>query len=346
MSRGILDAVRDRRGQTPAVAVRVDDPSRGINCWLHVRRHFDAASVVKTIILGALLRKAHTEHRWLTRRDRNLAWQMITESDNDAATALWNDVGMYRLHRFLHLTGMGETRLNPAAWGMTRITAHDETVLLQHLLLPNPVLTTRARRYELWLMARVIPAERWGVTAGAPDDFTAHVKNGWAPLPSWGSPWWINSTGCFTHPGKDYTIVGSPGSTRTRPPGSAPSRTSRSGSTATSTRGRGPWCRTPRRTRRGPGRTSRSRRHPRPAGERNHTPRVPGLRPRRDDRAGASLAGHVTGARPAVAPGGVARGLVLSIVPGHPWKVGSGGQRRLHTAAQMSANGRRRAAST
>jgi Beta-lactamase enzyme family len=207
MSRGILDAVRDRRGQTPAVAVRVDAPSRDISCWLHVRRHFDAASVVKTIILGALLRKAHTEHRWLTRRERNLAWQMITESGNDAATALWDDVGMYRLHRFLHLTGMSETRLNPAAWGMTRITAHDETVLLQHLLLPNPVLTTRARRYELWLMARVIPAERWGVTAGAPDDFTAHVKNGWAPLPAWGSPWWINSTGCFTHPGKDYTIV-------------------------------------------------------------------------------------------------------------------------------------------
>lgn len=206
ISRAIQDAVRDRRAETPVVAVRVDDPYLGIGCWVHTRRHFDSASVVKTIILGALLRKAHTEHRWLTRAERSLAWRMITESDNDAATALWHDVGMYRLHRFLHLAGMSETRLS-LAWGLTRITAHDETILLRHLLLPNPVLTTKARRYELWLMAHVIRAQRWGVPAGAPDDVTVHVKNGWAPLPFADSPWWVNSTGCFTHSGKDYTIV-------------------------------------------------------------------------------------------------------------------------------------------
>jgi beta-lactamase class A len=206
MSRAIRDALRDRRHETPVVAVRVDDPSMGISCWLNTRRHFDSASVVKTIILAALLRKAHAHHRWLTRSERALAWRMITESDNDAATALWNDVGMYRLHRFLHLAGMGETKLSPA-WGLTRITARDETILLQHLLLPNPVLTTKARRYELWLMAHVIRSQRWGVPAGAPDSFTVHVKNGWAPLPFAGSPWWVNSIGCFTHPGKDYTVV-------------------------------------------------------------------------------------------------------------------------------------------
>ena len=206
MSRAIQDAVRDRRGETSAVAVRVDDPSMGIGCWLNTRRHFDSASVVKTIILAALLRKAHAHHRWLTHSERALAWRMITESDNDAATALWNDVGMYRLHRFLHLAGMGETELSPA-WGLTRITARDETILLQHLLLPNPVLTTKARRYELWLMAHVIRSQRWGVPAGVPDSYTVHVKNGWAPLPSAGSPWWVNSIGCFTRPGKDYTVV-------------------------------------------------------------------------------------------------------------------------------------------
>lgn len=206
MSRAIHEAVRDRRGETPVVAVRVDDPSLGIGCWLNSRRHFDSASVVKTIILAALLRKARAEHRWLSRSERALAWRMITESDNGAATALWNDAGMHRLHRFLHLAGMGETKLSPA-WGLTRITAHDETILLQHLLLPNPVLTTKARRYELWLMAHVTRSQRWGVPAGAPDSFTVHVKNGWAPLPTAGSPWWVNSIGCFTRPGKDYTVV-------------------------------------------------------------------------------------------------------------------------------------------
>lgn len=206
MSREIQDAVRDRREETPVVAVRVDDPQQGIGCWLNARRHFDSASVVKAIILAALLRKAHAEHRWLTRRERSLAWRMITESDNAAASALWYDAGMYRLHRFLHLAGMGETKLS-AAWGLTRITAHDETILLDHLLLPNPVLTTKARRYELWLMAHVVRSQRWGVPAGAPGTFTVHVKNGWAPLPSRNSPWWVNSIGCFTNLKEDYTIV-------------------------------------------------------------------------------------------------------------------------------------------
>lgn len=206
MSHAISDAVRDRRDETPVVAVRVDDPYLGIGCWLHTRRHFDSASAVKTIILAALLHKAHAEHRWLTRRERRLAWRMITESDNDAATALWNDVGRHSLRRFLHLADLRETELSPW-WGLTQITARDETTLLRHLLQPNRVLTTKARYYELYLMAHVIPAQRWGVPAGAPDGFTVHVKNGWAPLPLTTSPWWVNSTGCFTHRGRDYTIV-------------------------------------------------------------------------------------------------------------------------------------------
>jgi hypothetical protein len=199
--------VADRRSRTPVVAVRVDDPAEGIGCWLHARRHFDSASVVKTIILGALLRTVQAaDHRWLTRRERFLAWRMITESDNDAATALWNEVGQYRLRRFLHLADMSETELSPS-WGLTRITARDETKLLQHLTLPNKVLTTKARRYALYLMAHVIAAQRWGVPAGAPDTVTVHVKNGWAPLPFTYSPWWVNSIGCFTHADGAYTIV-------------------------------------------------------------------------------------------------------------------------------------------
>jgi hypothetical protein len=206
MARGIAAAVRRRHGQTPVVAVQVDDPLTGVECWLHARRHFDSASVVKAVILAALLRKAHARHRWLSHRERGFAWRMITESDNAAATALWRDVGIWRLDRFLHLAGMRETRLS-FAWGLTRITAHDETILLDHLLQPNPVLTTKARRYALWLMAHVVRSQRWGVPAGAPDDFTVHVKNGWAPLPSTGSPWWVNSIGCFTHHQQAYTIV-------------------------------------------------------------------------------------------------------------------------------------------
>jgi hypothetical protein len=204
MSRGIR-AVLDRRDSI--VAIRVQDPYLGIGCWYRESRHFDSASAVKATILAALLRKAHAEDRALTGTERHLAWRMITESDNDAATALWDDVGRYRLSRFLRLAGMRQTILGPSGyWGLTRITAHDELILLRHLLQPNPVLTKAARRYELHLMARVIPAQRWGVPAGAPEDFTVHVKNGWAPLPPVPG-WFVNSIGCLTRADRNYSVV-------------------------------------------------------------------------------------------------------------------------------------------
>lgn len=207
LSRDITDALHGRAG---TYAVRVRDPHLGIGCALNAGLHFDSASVVKATILAALLRKAHTQHRSLTAREKSLAWLMITQSDNSAATKLWNDVGRYRLQRFLDLAGMSQTVLGPTGyWGLTQITAHDESLLLWLLLDPNPVLTTADRHYELNLMAHVIASQRFGVPAGAPAGFTVHVKNGWLPVPSATSPWYVNSIGCFTKGDgvKDYSIV-------------------------------------------------------------------------------------------------------------------------------------------
>jgi len=195
-----------RRGRVSFVALEVDDPGAGVVCRLDSRSHFDSASVVKVTILGALLRKAQAEHRSLTRSERALAWAMITRSDNDAASALWDDTGRAWLQRFLERAGMTDTFLGPGrAWGLTRITAADETRLLWLLLEPNRVLDTSRRDYALGLMADVIPAQRWGVPAGAPRRLVVHVKNGWLPLAPYG--WRINSIGGFTGHGSRYSIV-------------------------------------------------------------------------------------------------------------------------------------------
>ena len=195
-----------RRHRVSFVAVEVDDPGAGLVCRLDSRSHFDSASVVKVTILGALLRKAQAEHRSLTRSERALAWAMITRSDNDAASALWADTGRAWLQRFLKRAGMTDTFLGPGgAWGLTRITAADETRLLWLLLKPNRVLDTSRRDYALGLMADVIPAQRWGVPAGAPRRLVVHVKNGWLPLAPYG--WRINSIGGFTGHGSRYSIV-------------------------------------------------------------------------------------------------------------------------------------------
>jgi hypothetical protein len=77
---------------------------------------------------------------------------------------------------------MRHTKLN-AAWGLTQLTAGDELILLKLLSSRGHVLSAAARRYVRWLMAHVVPDQRWGVSAGAPSDVTVHIKNGWLPYP-------------------------------------------------------------------------------------------------------------------------------------------------------------------
>ena len=208
ISRAIQTA---RQHRVSFVAVEVDDPGAGLLCRFHGTSHFDSASVVKVTILGALLRKAQKEHRSLTRTERALARAMITRSDNNAASALWADTGRIWLQRFLNRAGMTHTVLGPGgAWGLTRITADDETRLLWLLLTANRVLGTSSRHYALALMAEVTPSQRWGVPAGAPQRLVVHVKNGWLPFAPYG--WRINSIGGFTansnkHSGERYSIV-------------------------------------------------------------------------------------------------------------------------------------------
>ena len=91
--------------------------------------------MVKVTILSALLRKAQEQHRHLTRTEAALAWEMITRSDNDAASDLWAEVGQSHLRHFLNLAHMTQTYLGPGgAWGLTQITAYDEVLLLRLLL--------------------------------------------------------------------------------------------------------------------------------------------------------------------------------------------------------------------
>jgi hypothetical protein len=203
MSKRILAAMS---GRSSLVGLAVDDRRTGVTCKYHGGWHFDSASVVKVTILSALLRKLQQEHRGLTAQQKTLATEMITLSDNDAATALWNQTGRPSLQKFLTLAGMTQTHLGPGGyWGLTQITAHDELTLLKLLTSANSVLTGASRDYVLGLMARVVSYERWGVPAGAPTDVTVHVKNGWLPQPTLG--WRINSIGSFSGHGADYMIV-------------------------------------------------------------------------------------------------------------------------------------------
>ena len=187
-------------------AVTVFDRTREVTCRLNEGHRFHSASVVKATILAALLRWHQETGRPLTANEKSLATLMITQSDNDAASALWAELGHARIQHFLNLTRMTETILGPGGyWGLTEITSHDEGTLLRFLTQSNPVLTDYSRGYQLGLMARVIPSQRWGTPAGAPSGVSVHVKNGWLPESIGG--WHINSIGAFTGHGRDYMMA-------------------------------------------------------------------------------------------------------------------------------------------
>jgi beta-lactamase class A len=202
LSTDIQGALRGRSGDH---AVTVYDTVTKVSCHTNGDRHFDSASIVKTIILAALLRWHQETGTSLSSWERDEATLMITQSDNDAATALWDEVGMSRLQHFLNLAKMNETQLGQDGyWGLTQVTAHDEMLLLELLTRPNSVLSNSSRSYELGLMSQVIDGQRWGTPAGAPSDVTVHVKNGWLPD---GTGWHINSIGAFTGKDKNYLIA-------------------------------------------------------------------------------------------------------------------------------------------
>jgi len=202
LSADIKNALRGRDGDH---AVTVYDRVTSVYCAVNAARHFDSASVVKAIILAALLRWHQETKEPLSENEKYLATLMITQSDNGAATALWNELGMDRLQHFLNLAKMNQTELGTGGyWGLTQVTARDEMLLLELLTAGNSVLDAYSRSYQLGLMAKVVSWERWGTPAGAPSYVSVHVKNGWLPDDT---GWHINSIGAFTGHGRNYMIA-------------------------------------------------------------------------------------------------------------------------------------------
>jgi beta-lactamase class A len=202
LSAGIQGALR---GRDDDHAVAVYDVVTRVSCYANSGTHFASASIVKAIILAALLRWHQQSGTPLSSWENDEATLMITESDNDAATDLWNEVGLRRMQDFLDLAKMDETRLGgDGFWGLSQVTAHDELLLLELLTRPNSVLTAASRAYQLGLMARVVSSQRWGTPAGAPRGVTVHVKNGWLPD---GTGWHVNSIGAFTGDDRNYLIA-------------------------------------------------------------------------------------------------------------------------------------------
>lgn len=210
LSKDIAAAMHGRSGH---IAVRVEDVKTGVECRYNEGSRGHSASVVKATILAALLYWRQQTHTSLTSTEKSEATLMIEQSDNSAASYLWNDVGHTRLQQFVNAATMTETQLDSGgAWGLSNITARDELQLMRLLTEHNAVLSDSSRAYELYLMNHVVSWERWGVPTGAPSGLTTYVKNGWLNDPVL---WVINTIGAVGGHGRDYKMAiltyGNPG---------------------------------------------------------------------------------------------------------------------------------------
>src|SRR5215469_12151651 len=110
LSSDIAGALRDRAG---VIAIRVEDRWSWVECRYNEGHRFHSASVVKVTILAALLRRHQETHTSMTSWEYGQAQQMIEDSNNTAASNLWNDVGPWWFQHFLTVASMTETIPGP-----------------------------------------------------------------------------------------------------------------------------------------------------------------------------------------------------------------------------------------
>ncbi|MFF8993059.1 serine hydrolase [Streptomyces sp. NPDC014983] len=202
LTKDITAALANRKG---TVAIGLYDRATKTTCTLRATTAYDSASTVKVTVLAALLWDAKKHNRYLTSTESSLATAMITQSDNDATSKLWKQLGLTKIKGFLAAAKM--TKTVPGAngyWGLTQENVTDEQKLLQLVTARNSVLSDGSRAYILKLMGQVVSSQRWGTPAGAPSTVSVHVKNGWLQRSTHG--WRVHSLGTFNGGGHDYMM--------------------------------------------------------------------------------------------------------------------------------------------
>ena len=201
----LADAVEDYLdGRSGSLGLELVDLSRG-EVFRYAAREAECYSTIKVLVLTTVLRQAQEAGDDLTEREQRLARRMITRSDNAATETLLAQVGRDEVRRVAGLLGMERTEIDDTGWwGLWRTVPGDLNLMVGGVLSSDAVLDGARRAQARFLMADVVPEQRWGVFA-AEDDGEAYVaaKNGWGPLPD---GYRLNSTGWVTGDGRDYQL--------------------------------------------------------------------------------------------------------------------------------------------
>ena len=196
------------RSRPPVWGVAVFVPARGIVYAEDADVQVPAASVVKVLVLLVVLEQARQEGRPATEGELALLWPMITESDNDATSELWERIGRGQaVSGYLASVGVTGFRPDPrTSWGVSFVSARAMATILGKLL-AGEVLDAPSRALAIRMLDGVIPQQRWGISAGtsAAAGDRVGLKNGWYPG---NEGWRVNSVGIvLPRTGDSYAIA-------------------------------------------------------------------------------------------------------------------------------------------
>ncbi|HTZ85135.1 MAG TPA: serine hydrolase, partial [Solirubrobacteraceae bacterium] len=193
----IASAVRwlDARAGHTSLAVL---DNRGRLTGIRMRSHFQSASVVKVMFLTAFLQRLAADHAGISALDRSLLYPMIHESNNDAASAVLDRVGLPAIARVAREAGMRDYAPGVGWWAFTQTSAADQArffIAIEHLI-PRQFWP-----YARGLMAGIEPEQSWGIPEVARPLWQVFFKTG--ALPSEGL---FNETARLEHGSSTFTI--------------------------------------------------------------------------------------------------------------------------------------------
>jgi beta-lactamase class A len=190
------------------VAIAVDDLSNGQFASYDGNQEYITASIVKADILATLLYQIQQDNKHLNPHQQTLATAMIENSDNDAATKLYDEDGESSgIDAANQAFGLTETTVGTNGyWGLTSTTPDDQIRLLRQIFTSQTILAPASQAYIQGLMSQVEPDQAWGVPSAADNGTSSAVKNGWLPDPTT-HLWEVNSIGEVTHDGQRMLIA-------------------------------------------------------------------------------------------------------------------------------------------
>jgi hypothetical protein len=185
-------------GRAGRTAFAVIDSS-GHMSGLHLREHFETASVIKVMMLVAFLQMRSAQGRELSSADRALLYPMIHISDNDAASAVYSIVGTAAVGRVAREAGMRDYAPGVGWWAFAQTSAADQA---RFLFLLDRLIPARFYPYARGLLDGIEPSQSWGVPPVARPRWQVFFKTG--ALPSQGL---FNEVARLERAGTTFTIA-------------------------------------------------------------------------------------------------------------------------------------------